>query len=207
MSRNDFMKIITNFVIVILLVVITAMGQSKKTITHTQSPDQPVQLVKVKAAGKFVDLSPMAYLLKRAATMTESFDGDDDWLKGLVIYGKNRSEKNIIYIDLGLIFTELKISGIPLGHGLQFGRYPEKPYVGSNEKVLKPGEEIEIHLTDEQHAMLIDWFKRHNFHQVDALNINCSSVIFDDDTMSLGGGSIFKRDPNDPRRWINTDKQ
>jgi hypothetical protein len=183
------------------------MGQSrKKTIIHSQSPHQPVQLVKVKVEGKFIDLSQMAYSLKTGATMTETFYADDDWLKGLVIYGKNQSEKNIIYIDLGLIFPETEVAGIPLGHNLQFGRYPEKPNVGSNDKVIKPGEEVEIHLTDDDHTHLYRFFKRHNFHQVDALRISSPRAFFNDDTMSFGDG-IFKRDPLDPTRWTRVNQQ
>jgi hypothetical protein len=207
MSRNDFGKVITNFVILIMLVIITAMGQSrKKTITHSQWRNQPVKCVKVKAAGQSFNFNATINTLHATFEHYEAFDGDDDWLKGLVVHLKNRSEKNIIYINLHLSFPETDVGGPRMAHPLEFGRYPKKPNVGSNDKVLKPGEEAEIALTDQEYADLTHFLKSRNFHQVNDLRILLQEVIFEDDTMSLGDG-IFKRDPLDPTRWTRVNQQ
>jgi hypothetical protein len=218
MSRTDFGKVITNFVILIVLVIClvliadkdllrTAMGQSKKTITHSQWKNQPVEFVKVKVAGKSINLNATSENKEEFASENkEEFDGEDDWLKGLVIHFKNRSDKNIIYIKVDLSFPETMGSGIGLAHILEFGRYPGKQNVASNDKILKPGEEVEIPLTDDDHTRMYDFLRKHNFHRVNDLDILLQHVIFEDDIMWLAG-DIFKRDPFNSTKWVNINKQ
>jgi hypothetical protein len=210
MPRTDLRKIIANFITLIVLVICfslisdlrlfelgTAMGQSqKKTITHAHWKNQPVKF-RIKAAGK-----PLS--LKATSENEEEIDidGDDDWLKGLGVHLKNTSNKNIIYINFHLAFPETDISGLSMSHSMRFGRYPEKPNVGSNDKVLKPGEEIEIALTDKEHADLYDLLKSRNFHQVNSLRVVLQSVIFEDDTQFYGG-NLMKRDPFNSALWVN----
>jgi hypothetical protein len=207
MSRNDFGKVITNFVILIMLVIITAMGQSrKKTITHSQWRNQPVKCVKVKAAGQSFNFNATINTLHATFEHYEAFDGDDDWLKGLVVHLKNTSNKNIIYINLHLSFPETDVGGPRMSQPMEFGRYPEKPNVGSNDKVLKPGEEIEIALTDDDHAQLYDFLRSRNFHHLNDLRLALQFVVFEDDIMWLGG-ALMKRDPFNSASWVNINKQ
>jgi hypothetical protein len=72
------------------------------------------------------------------------------------------------YINFHLSFPETDIVGATMAHSLYFGRYPDKPNVASNEKVLKPGEEekvlkpgeeTDIALTDDQYASLNNFLK------------------------------------------------
>jgi hypothetical protein len=98
--------------LVICLIVITdthlfvlsrAIGQSpKKTISHAKWKGQPVEFATVKAAGKTLSIKAE----KAQTEYKQEFDGDDDWIKGLVIHLKNTSNKNIIYINFNLSFPE-----------------------------------------------------------------------------------------------------
>jgi hypothetical protein len=227
MSRTDFRKLLSNLTILIVLVVCliyitdsrlfelsTAMGQSqKKSITHPQWKNQPVEFFKIKTTSKTLSF-------KTASVATEhreeiDSDGDDNWLKGLVVHLRNRSNKNIIYFNFHLTFPETDVSGARLSHSLHFGSYPEKPSekpsenqntVASTFKVLKPGEETEIALSDYDHTAFYDLLQRHNLTHVTDLHIILQQVIFDDDTSWLGG-SFFKRDPLNPDAWVNVDNQ
>jgi hypothetical protein len=211
MPRTDLRKVIANFIILIVLVIclisITdsrlfelspALGQSqKKTITHSKWKNQPVEFVKVKAAGRSIGLKTY---FENKDEDKEEFDGDDDWMKGLVFYLKNTSNKNIIYISFTLGFPETDVLGARMGHILTFGHYPEKPNVGSNDKVLKPGEEIEIALKDNEHADLNTFLQSRSFNQVSSVHFNLQSVVFEDDIKWLGG-YLMRRDPNNPSEW------
>jgi len=224
MPRTDLRKVIANFSIlialVICLIVITdthlfglsrAIGQSpKKTISYAKWKDQPVEFATVKAAGKTLSIKAE----KAQTEYKQEFDGDDDWMKGLVIHLKNTSNKNIIYINFNLSFPETDVGAV-IVQPLEFGRYPDKPPVASNEKVLKPGEEekvlkpgeeTDITLTDETYAGLIGSFKSRNFQKVNTLEIILQFVIFEDDTAWLGG-SLMKRDPFNPKAWARIDQQ
>jgi hypothetical protein len=215
MPRADLRKVIANFSIlialVICLIVITdthlfglsrAIGQSpKKTISYAKWKDQPVEFTTVKAAGNTLSIEAE----KAHTEYKQEFDGDDDWMKGLVIHLKNTSNKKIIYINFNLSFPETDVGAV-IVQPLEFGRYPDKPPVASNEKVLKPGEETDITLTDETYAGLIGSFKSRNFQKVNTLEIILQLVIFEDDTAWLGGG-LMKRDPLNPKAWARIDQQ
>jgi hypothetical protein len=215
MSRTDLRKVIANFIILIVLVICfifitdshlielsTAMGQSqKKTISYSKWNNQPVEFVKVKAAGKHISLKAQ----KAHSEYKEEFDGDDDWLKGLVVHLKNTSNKNIIYINFHLSFPETDVGGPRMAESMTFGQYPEKPNVGSSDKVLKPGEELEISLTDKKHTDLYYFLRSRNFHQVNSLQIALQFVIFEDDT-AWAGGVPMKRDPFNWTSWVKIDQ-
>jgi hypothetical protein len=213
MSRTDFRKVIANFVILIVLVICliaitdshlfelsTAMGQSgKKTISHSQWKNQPIEFVKVKAAGRPISL-------KATSENKEEFDGDDEWLKGFVVYLKNTSNKNIIYINLHLAFPETDVGGPRMSHLLEFSQYPESPNVGSSDKVLKPGEEIEIPLPDVEHTKLYEFLKSGSFNHVNNLRLALQFIIFEDDT-AWAGGALMRRNPDNPAEFVRINQQ
>jgi hypothetical protein len=216
MPRTDLRKVIANFglliALVICLIVITdthlfglsrTIGQSpKKTISYVKWKDQPVEFDTVKAAGKTLSIKAE----KAQTEYKEEFDGDDDWMKGLVVQLKNASNKNIIYIKFNLSFPETDVGGMGMSHSMHFGRFYDKPYVGGSDKVLKPAEEADIPLTDDQYASLNNFLKSRNFHQVNTLEIILQFVLFEDDTAWVGG-SLMKRDPFNPKAWARIDQQ
>jgi hypothetical protein len=203
MSRKDVGKLLGNLAILGMLMAClifltantesagigTLWGQTeKKVISHSDWKTEPVKFVKVKAAGK-------------AMGFKEEFDGDDEWMRDLVVTLQNTSNRNIIYIRLLLQFPETKTEGpegYMMGSELEYGKYPRIPSNGNYDQLLKPGEEVELALPD--YDELRSFLQSRSFYKVNALHIHLDSVIYDDDTM-WSGNALFRRDPNNPDEW------
>ncbi|MCI0662211.1 MAG: hypothetical protein L0220_14165 [Acidobacteria bacterium] len=204
MSRKEFGKLLGNVAVlgmlVTCLVFLTANTKSagfgvfwrqpdKKVISHSNWRTEPVKFIKVKAAGKEVSFK-------------EEFDSDDEWMRGLIVTLKNTSNKNIIHIRFLLQFPEAKFNGVIMATLLEYGKYPNNPSNGNYDKLLKPGEEVDLVLPDTNYSELRSFLASKSFYKVNALHIHLDSVIYDDDTM-WSGNALFMRDPNKPNAWIN----
>jgi hypothetical protein len=152
----------------------------------------------MKVAGKLFEF-------EAGSEFKKDFDGYDDWMRGLAITFKNTSNKNIVYVRVFLLFPETEAAGPGMGFPLQFGRFPKKPSIGSYDNLLKPGEEMEIILTDDEHNRLQSFLKSGSFNKVNRLRLFLESVIFEDDIMWFGG-DLMRRDPDNPNRWLPIDK-
>jgi hypothetical protein len=144
------MKIVAKFTAMILLAIcffLTSSAQTvglnafegqaaQKSITYSPQRNQPLRFDKIKAAGKLFEF-------EAGSEFKKDFDGDDDWIRGLAIKFKNTSNKNIVYVSVLLLFPETEVAGPAMGHPLQFGRFPDKPSIGSYDNLLNPGEESE----------------------------------------------------------------
>ena len=174
-------------------------GQSpQKSITYSPERNQPVRFDKIKAADKLFEF-------EAGSEFKKDFDGDDDWMRGLAITFKNTSNKNIVYVNVLLLFPETEAAGPIMGFPLQFGHFPKKPNIGSYDNLLKPGEEMEIGLTDDQHNHLQSFLKSRSFNKINRLRLFLESVIFEDDILWVGG-ILMRRDPDNPNRWLPIDK-
>jgi hypothetical protein len=207
------MKIVAKFTKMFLLVICfflisssqpvglnASEGQStQKSITYSPQRTQPVRFDKIKTAGKLFEF-------EAGSEFNKDFDGDDDWMRGLAITFKNTSNKNIVYVSVLLLFPETEAAGPVMGSPLQFGRFPYKPSIGSYDHLLKPGEEMEIVLTDDEHNNVQSFLKSRSFNKVNRLRLFLESVIFEDDIMWIGG-ILMRRDPNIPNQWLPIDKQ
>lgn len=222
MSRTELRKIVGNisilFMLVVCLIFITdsnlfglgkVIGQSNnKVITYSKWKNQPVEISTVKAAGKDISLQAA----RPQAEYKEEVEGNDDWLNGLVLHLVNTSNKNIIYIKVSLLFPEIVIDGSNLSHPIHFGHYPYvvddgnvQPLVAGNE-VLKPGEETDLILPDDQYVGLNKFMQHYNYSIVNSVHMALQFVIFDDDT-AWSGGNLMQRNPADLKSWIKITAQ
>jgi hypothetical protein len=160
----------------------------------------PLRFGKVKAAGKVFDLKPGPET-RETQESREEFEADDDWMKGMTVSFTNTSDKNIVFIQMLLIFPETDSAGYPMGFPLIFGRMPKNSDDRNFDKVLKPGEEVELALTDERYGKLQGFLKSRSFDKVSSVQLLLEDVAFDDDLMWMGG-DLQKRDPNNPNSWI-----
>jgi len=211
MLRQNFKKLVSNFTALILLSVClfiasnprAALGSvfswqsHQKSITKYQHRNQPLHFDKVRAAGKLIEL-------KAGSESQESqveFDADDDWMKGLAVTFKNTTDKNIVYFRLLLIFPETETAGPPMAHQMIFGRSPKDSNDRNYDNVLKPGEEVELTLNDDQYGKMQNFLKSRSFDKVSTVRLFLETAIFDDDIMWLGG-DLWRRNPNDPNQWF-----
>ena len=151
MSRQDLRKLFTNFTTLILLLFCLFIISSsypaggsvfwwqspQKSITHSPQRNQPVRVDNIVAAGNFFEF-------KAESEATKEFESGNDWMRDLTVAFENTSNKNIVYVRFFLLFPETTVAGPIMGSPLAFGRYPDKPGIGSSDKLLSPGEKVEI---------------------------------------------------------------
>ncbi len=212
MSKQSFRKLVANLTILILLSAClfavasprkawAFLWQSRqKTITKYEHKSMPLRFGKVKAAGRLLELKAGPET-KETQESREDFEADDDWLKGLAVNFTNTSGRNIVYIQMLLIFPETESAGPPMAFPMVYGRMPKDSGDRNFDNVLKPGEEIELSLTDERYNKLRGFLKNKSFDKVASVKLFLEDVAFDDDLMWMGG-DLQKRDPNNPNTWI-----
>jgi len=213
MSKQSFRKIAANLFILIALSVClffvsspqrawAVLWQSRqKTITKYEHPSMPLRFGKVKAAGKLLELKAGPET-RETRESREEFDADDDWMKDMTVSFTNTSDKNIVFIQMLLIFPETESAGPPLAFPMTYGRMPKDSGDRNFDNVLKSGEEVELALTDEKYNKLRDWLKNKSFEKVSSVRLFLQEAVFDDDMMWTGG-SLARRDPKDPNNWIH----
>lgn len=208
MSRQGFRKLAANGAILIALSVCLFFvsspraawgsvfwGQGRqKSITRHVEKNMPLRFDKVKAAGRALEL-------KGGDESQEDFDANDDWMKGLAVTFKNTSDKNIVYFRLDLMFPETEGQEPMKAYHMIFGRRPKDSSDRDNDKVLKPGEEVELALTDDDYSRMRAFLKKGSFDTVSNVRLFLETVIFDDDLM-WNGGDLWRRNPNDPNNWL-----
>ena len=141
---------------------------------------------------------------KGAINVGKKFLDDDEWLKGLSFNVENISEKNIIYIELELDFPKANDDPPPLIFSVEYGLRPllDGSLAADAPPPIKPGEEIELSLSDVEHTRLRKLLEKLGYPKsIKQAVFTIGMVIFDDLSM-WSTGRLMRRDPNDPRRWV-----
>jgi hypothetical protein len=141
---------------------------------------------------------------KGAINVGEKFLDDDDWLKGLTFNVENISGKNIIYIELELDFPKANDDPPPLLFSIVYGSRPllDGTLAANAPPPIKPGEEIELSLSDSEHAPLRKLLEELGYPKsIKQAVFSVGNVIFDD-LLMWSNGRLMRRDPNNPRRWV-----
>jgi hypothetical protein len=196
--------ILIAFTSLLLPVFAVAQEAQERTIkkTHWRS-GEPVKIAKLKIKGRPVGID-------------QKFLEDDDWLKGFTISIKNTSKKTITAITIDLNFPrpqddwsqqlqdETSEEKLSYSYPLQYGYLPffEKTTPGPGiPPFIKPGEAVEIKLSDETYSYLKERLKKQDYPtSIKEIIVTLRSVAFDDDTMWHSGMEI-RRNPNDPKKW------
>lgn len=154
--------------------------------------DEPIDIAEIKVNGQVVSFG-------------KKFEGDDDWLKGLVVSVQNRFYKRILLVNIGLRFprppdSQEKISVTQIFHGNEelLTRPPsqEERLVG-----IAPGQTVELVVSPAEFDSIRRFLAGTGYPpSIERLDLMINSVIFEDDTM-WNGGSILRRDQKEPGRW------
>jgi hypothetical protein len=164
---------------------------SERIIKKKPVPSQPVEVVAIK---------------NRKAVFSERnrIDDDDEWMGGLTVSLKNVSNKPITYIQVELDFpASHNLSDVkepPLAFFLYFGTREKAD--GSTRPSVQPDESVDLTLSDDRYAVLKKTLREMNYSRsIRKIELTVSAVIFEDDVM-WSFGSMMKRDPGDPNKWI-----
>jgi hypothetical protein len=169
--------------------------QPDKVIKKESWPKEPVKIAKLKIKGKDIGLD-------------EKFLSDEDWLRGFTLSLENISSKTILFMEIEVLFPRPQehrtAQEPPLLYRLHYGQQPPLPgeVLPSGEmKRIRPGETINIVLTDENYSDIKSLLGELDYPvNVGKVSVSIGSIIFEDETM-WRGGSILRRDPNNPNNW------
>jgi hypothetical protein len=138
----------------------------------------------------------------------QKFEDDDDWLKGFTVTIVNNSGKNINHLHVTLTFfrpgdyeTDAKPGFL---YDLRFNPSPDDPEYELRNKsiVIKPGEEFDLVLHDEDYGHIRRMLKELKFPDtIKRIDLMLHTVGFEDGSM-WSVGSTFHPDPNNPGKFI-----
>ncbi len=166
--------------------------KSERVVDKTAVPLQPAELLEIRNRhGKVFERGRV--------------EDDDEWMDGLTVGLKNTSDKPITYAEVALDFPKAENSSEseepPLIYYLYFGTR-EKPDATTPRPSIKPGEIVELTLTEERYGILKRILQELKYSRgVRKVKMSLQAVIFDDDLMWLLG-EMMRRDPNNPDRWV-----
>ncbi len=168
-----------------------------KLITKKEWHNSPVKIALVKS--KIGELAT-----------DKKISAGDDWLKGLTIRVRNDSDKpvNFVGLDIQFRWPEEQSRELDLVAPIEYGRNPfapsEQEFVPEAELIF-PKQTRDIPLTDEGYDQLRSILDNLKFPAaIKEVILRVRTVGFSDGT-AWDGGSIFRRDPNNPGKWIRND--
>lgn len=154
--------------------------------------NEPIKINKIKVADIEVESG-------------KKFQGNNDWLHGLTVNVTNKSNKNICYIDIAFDFPRADeqpgFRDYLLWRGCKFSTDGQE--IPEMSKPLKPGESIDIVLTDDDYVLNQNTLKKLGFPEsIYLVEIRVQEIGFEGekDTKWIIG-QMFRRDPNNPGRW------
>lgn len=172
----------------------SAQTDKEKVIKQLSWRDEPIELTGLKVNQKEVELN-------------KSFsDDNDDWLKDLTIKFKNKHDKAVIYIRVGLDFPETKATGnemsYPLTYGIEPREFARNPLVKER---VGSGQTVELKLTEKKFEGLKSFIeRRHLLSTLNKVNLRIGFILFEDGT-AWSGGSFMRQDPANPNSYIPID--
>jgi hypothetical protein len=170
-------------------------GQEQERVVEIRSDfDPPVKITAVKT--------------KKGLVKTDKkFLDDDDWLKGITVSVANTSDKTITAVNIELLFQrpEGQTKLPPLVYPLSYGRspfLPREPVPSIQPEPLLPGNSRDIILVDTEYNSLKESLKEAKYPiNIKRLGVRITEIGFSDGT-AWTSGEMFRRDPDNPDKWI-----
>jgi hypothetical protein len=171
-----------------------ASGNRKVVDQERNYPNQPVEIVGLRIDGKVAELSEGVKV-----------EPQTEWLKGLSWRIKNRSNKNILSIDLYVMFPDTQANGPIFVCPMHYGNDPKATAGSESVEPLKPGDTAHFAISNDIYAGI----KRHlesrmSLAEVNHVRVRPELIVFDDDT-AWSMGQEMHRDPDKPSRWVPND--
>ncbi len=176
-----------------------AVRQDERRVEKDTFKNEPIEIVGLKnKKGKF--------------KLRQKIKDDDDWLDGFTVTVVNRTSKTISSVVIDVIFNRPenhKTSGDPpYVYRLHFSANPFFPeyQLRDKSKVIRPGEEADLVISDEDYRQNSEFLRQAGYVLgVKRLDLVINAVGYEDGTI-WSGGTMFKRDPNDPNRILEEEE-
>lgn len=143
-----------------------------------------------------------------AVNADTKFRADDDWLRGLTLRLKNKSDKSIVYAEIRVYVPTSETEDQPVALSLRYGVLPEAQGARSNSlPLVAQGNHMTVTLLDEEYELGKNLVREKRGNSTyNHAEIRVGMVVFDDGTAWRNGFRIH-RDPNDPGRWVPDNPQ
>lgn len=189
-------RVTTAGLLVILLVTllgfrdaaVNAKLQTGKTVEKLAYGNEPVEILEVKLSGKSIKLG-------------ESVTDGDDWLKGLSLVLKNRSDKPIVFAEIAFDFPETKDSGPTMSYRIQLGQDSLIKNQTRAPLRVSSGESLQVEVASEYEKLKAFLANRHQISGINKATVRISFIQFADGT-AWGAGEMLRPDPNNPNRYV-----
>jgi hypothetical protein len=138
--------------------------------------------------------------------LTYDFEADADWLNHLTIKIKNTSGKTITWMLVNLLFPDVTKDGAVALHQFFLGVDPDAPFARPELRVA-PNETFEIPLSTKYEDLrrLVNVIgSGMAIENVSKVEVEFHAALFDDGKR-FQTGLWYRRDPNDPHKWITID--
>lgn len=139
------------------------------------------------------------------------FSSDEDWIQGLTISVRNKSEKPITHISLRILFPrpEGQQDLLDFVDSLNYGESP-MPYEDGRvplnpAKAIEPGESVELKLSDEDYSALKTLLKDSGFTSINRVKVGVKALGFSDGTLWMAGRT-YTLDRDSPGKLIPVKK-
>jgi hypothetical protein len=159
------------------------------TVTHSDPPDMPVEILGVNVKGKDIKLG-------------EKIDNDEGWLSNTSFKIKNVSGKTILYVGMYLDFPETKVTGNIMTFPLRYGHNPlEQADAGQPQRLL-PDRTADVSLSAKEYEQLKSFIlRRHQIADLHKVSLRVTTLYFEDGAI-WSNGSWMRPDPGNPHRLI-----
>jgi len=197
--------------IILCLFVLMATGWSYSNSRH-RNPSQNQEKVIEKAWTKGKEPVDVKILAGgKAIKFGEKFSSDAEWMKGLSLTIKNKSDKTITFVSIALDFPEALAGGgramaqhqILLGKPLDLDSSTAEPFI------LAPGQSYDIPLAARYDSIkqLVERSPQ-SMDNISKITFRLDSVGYEDGTL-YSGGEIYRRNPDasSSRKWIKIGEQ
>jgi hypothetical protein len=187
-------RLITTSILIATCLLVTSFAQeSERTVKRKIWDNEPLQIQAVKINEIKVDFNQV-------------FLANNDWFSGLSVSVKNISNKNIVFINLAVIFPPPDESTEAARKQLFYGQAPLAP--GETDYEPPPINQPPLTPTATATLILDDYSDTRLFlsesdqpQSIKEVQIEVWEVIFDDGTMWMGE-ELHRRNPNNPDEWI-----
>lgn len=139
------------------------------------------------------------------------FSSDEDWIQGLTISVRNKSEKPITHISLRILFPRPKEQQDLLDF-VDLLNYGESPIPYEDGRIpfnsatpVLPGETVELRLTDEDYNALKTLLRESKYSSINKIKVDVEVLGFSDGTLWMAG-RMYTLDRDRPGKLLPVKK-
>lgn len=181
----------------------TAQEEHARTVERQSFGNEPVKIKTIRTKKNNVVKEIVA---------GKKFADADDWLKGLAVDVENKSNKNINYVSVLIVYSRVENDEAPneahFGDSITYGVSPFRTSSAAVQaQAIPPGGSVEVALTERAYEENVLALKNLKYKKsVKRIELSVEEVGFEDGT-AWSKGQYWKPDPDKPGQWIPLERE